>query len=317
MFLTNKYTRIYFQLVYKRKISHPLNMNRGDEGIEVHHIIPSSFGGDNSIENLVQFTRGEHYIAHWLLTKMTVGQLKHKMAYAFWMMTSFTKKNKYESSRKAYSYARKLFQDSHPGHHVKTEAVKQKLREIKNKQYLENPEIIKKISRSVKKYSEENKDLILERMKKIPYSVKLENYNRSIKTYYLNFPEKRSELAKKRDAPPERRIQKSIRVSKSSNKEKISSSMTDKWKDPEYRNMMIARRKFSKKTRTDVYESHIFFLKQYLENNSDFCLFKLTEEFNQKFQTTLTPDNIRYRIDNLILKPNPKIKIKASTEFLF
>jgi len=38
--------------------------------VEVHHIIPKSLGGTNKKENLVRLTAREHFICHWLLTKI-------------------------------------------------------------------------------------------------------------------------------------------------------------------------------------------------------------------------------------------------------
>jgi hypothetical protein len=55
---------------------------------EKHHVIPKSFGGSNKKENLVELTAREHFICHWLLTKMTAGLLKGKMIYAVWMLAT-------------------------------------------------------------------------------------------------------------------------------------------------------------------------------------------------------------------------------------
>lgn len=48
---------------------------------ETHHVVPKSLGGVNSPENLVKLTAREHFICHWLLTKM-VDNKKHK--YQMW-----------------------------------------------------------------------------------------------------------------------------------------------------------------------------------------------------------------------------------------
>lgn len=82
MFLDNKYTRIYYQIVTRAQ-------HRTLDGYkEKHHIIPKSFGGSNKKENLVELTAREHFICHWLLTKMTEGLLKGKMIYAVWMLAT-------------------------------------------------------------------------------------------------------------------------------------------------------------------------------------------------------------------------------------
>jgi hypothetical protein len=54
---------------------------------EKHHILPKSLGGDDSIENLTDLTAREHFICHWLLTKIyPTGEAHWKMINAFRMM---------------------------------------------------------------------------------------------------------------------------------------------------------------------------------------------------------------------------------------
>lgn len=78
MFIKNKYTKYYNQLIQHRK------ENVISEGYyENHHIIPKSLGGTDDKSNLVKLTAREHYIAHKLLTKMTEGLAKRKMWWAF------------------------------------------------------------------------------------------------------------------------------------------------------------------------------------------------------------------------------------------
>lgn len=74
----SKYSRWYEALVTKAQ-------NRTIEGyVESHHIIPRSFGGNDSKANLVKLTAREHYIAHALLWKMKfAGVYGSKMAFAF------------------------------------------------------------------------------------------------------------------------------------------------------------------------------------------------------------------------------------------
>jgi hypothetical protein len=74
-FLTNKYTKWYFNIVSNAQ-------NRNISGYtEKHHIIPKSLGGNNTQINLVKLTAREHFICHWLLTKM-VHETKHQ--YQMW-----------------------------------------------------------------------------------------------------------------------------------------------------------------------------------------------------------------------------------------
>ena len=82
VFKDSKYTRWYNQLVEQAKV----RVLPRDVYTEKHHIIPRSLGGDNSIDNLVRLTAREHFICHWLLTKMVDGTEQKKMAYACKMM---------------------------------------------------------------------------------------------------------------------------------------------------------------------------------------------------------------------------------------
>lgn len=53
---------------------------------EKHHVIPKSLGGVDNYENLVYLTAREHFICHWLLTKIYTGKDYHKMLNALRMM---------------------------------------------------------------------------------------------------------------------------------------------------------------------------------------------------------------------------------------
>lgn len=59
---------------------------------ELHHIIPRSLGGNDSFENLALLTPREHYLAHYMLFKFSVGKDKEKMADAFLLMCNLKKK---------------------------------------------------------------------------------------------------------------------------------------------------------------------------------------------------------------------------------
>lgn len=74
-FNATKYTRWYYHIIERAK-------TRSVSGYtERHHIIPKSLGGSNIVKNLVRLTAREHFICHWLLTKM-VDNKKHK--YQMW-----------------------------------------------------------------------------------------------------------------------------------------------------------------------------------------------------------------------------------------
>jgi hypothetical protein len=76
----NKYTRWYNQIVANAQ-------NCDTEGYtERHHIQPRSLGGTDTADNLVELTAREHFVCHWLLTKMTTGEARYKMINALRMM---------------------------------------------------------------------------------------------------------------------------------------------------------------------------------------------------------------------------------------
>lgn len=76
----DKYTRWYNQIVDRARF------RITEDYTETHHIKPRSLGGTDDIDNLVELTAREHFICHWLLTKMTKGEDHYKMLNALRMM---------------------------------------------------------------------------------------------------------------------------------------------------------------------------------------------------------------------------------------
>jgi hypothetical protein len=72
----DKYTRWYKQITERARF------RITEDYTETHHIQPRSLGGTDDIDNLVELTAREHFICHWLLTKMTTGKDRAKMIYA-------------------------------------------------------------------------------------------------------------------------------------------------------------------------------------------------------------------------------------------
>ncbi len=54
---------------------------------ERHHITPRSLGGADEARNLVLLTFREHFLAHWLLTKMTTDEALRRMQRALFAMS--------------------------------------------------------------------------------------------------------------------------------------------------------------------------------------------------------------------------------------
>jgi hypothetical protein len=87
-YLHNKYTSWYYSIIQKAKV------RITDCYTEQHHIIPDCFyienrskgkrpgwldGNSNIDDNIVNLTFREHFICHWLLTKMITGRGHHMM----------------------------------------------------------------------------------------------------------------------------------------------------------------------------------------------------------------------------------------------
>jgi len=79
------------------------------EKCERHHIIPRSMGGDNTKDNLVDLTPREHFVCHYILTKITSGQASSKMACAFVLLRGATGTSKFS---RQYERARLLVAES-------------------------------------------------------------------------------------------------------------------------------------------------------------------------------------------------------------
>jgi hypothetical protein len=142
MFLFNKYTKWYFAIINKPRTN--------VEVAENHHIIPKSLGGSNRKENIVCLTPKEHFVCHWLLTKMTFGENRKKMCYAFWSMTRSNKKMNRSYSSLEYSVARRCFVGSRKGksyEEIFGEEKAQELRESRSKTHkgLPKPYAIKNL----------------------------------------------------------------------------------------------------------------------------------------------------------------------------
>lgn len=189
MYLQNKYTKIYYNIVDRAKSR---NLSKHTY-TEKHHIIPRSLGGSNSKNNLVNLTAREHRLCHLLLPKMTMSE-EHtrKMWYAAWMILrvenqgqqrsistgkfyelakiefakSMSKLHKgkilSEETRKKMSVSRRKHSGPNKGIPMKEEQ-KQKMRDtIAINGRIISPETVKKILESRKNYkhSEETKKKI-------------------------------------------------------------------------------------------------------------------------------------------------------------
>jgi hypothetical protein len=102
LFLNNKYTKWYTSIIQHRK-DVPYNGYT-----ERHHIIPKCYVENNNKENLVRLSAREHFICHWLLTKMTDNlSLQRKFTYALNRMTCANEKHERNYISRYYEIARK------------------------------------------------------------------------------------------------------------------------------------------------------------------------------------------------------------------
>jgi hypothetical protein len=68
--------------------------NRNLAYSESHHIVPKSLGGNDILSNKTILTAREHFICHWLLTKIVTGADKYKMLSALHLMQGTNKYKK-------------------------------------------------------------------------------------------------------------------------------------------------------------------------------------------------------------------------------
>lgn len=107
------YEKVYNQIIENRK-NNPL-----DGYTEKHHILPKSLGGGDEKENLVKLSAREHFICHYLLTKMFEPKTKqyYSMIKAFLIMSAksdnqerYFNSRLYENFRTKFSEAQSFCQ---------------------------------------------------------------------------------------------------------------------------------------------------------------------------------------------------------------
>tara|TARA_R110000803_G_C11817563_1_gene301525 strand:- start:48 stop:536 length:489 start_codon:yes stop_codon:yes gene_type:complete len=75
------YEKVYYQIIEQAGNRHV------DGYVEWHHIVPRCLGGSDDRDNLVPLTAREHFICHWILTRIHPDNISLKRA-AFLMSTS-------------------------------------------------------------------------------------------------------------------------------------------------------------------------------------------------------------------------------------
>lgn len=213
IFIDNKYTRWYYNIINIAKARVP----DSSRYTEKHHIIPKSLNGDDTIENLVALTAREHFICHWLLTKMVTKKEKRSMIFALRMLKASSKNHDryttpitsrvYESIKQTHSlYMSELLR----GRAVSTETRKKMSIAAKNrpsnsfkgKSHTDEtkiaignsnrgkkrtPEQKEKLSNALKNMSEERKQKLSEYKKNHPLTE--ESLTKIRKQYLVTFPD--------------------------------------------------------------------------------------------------------------------------------
>jgi hypothetical protein len=80
IFVPNKYRHWHDLIIDRARTRGKIDYS------ERHHIVPRSLGGRDNEENLVFLTYREHFLIHWILTKLTVGSDRRKMLFALVQM---------------------------------------------------------------------------------------------------------------------------------------------------------------------------------------------------------------------------------------
>lgn len=117
---------------------------------EIHHIIPKCMGGTEDKNNLVELTAREHFICHWLLSRMYPKDAK--LSYSFWMMSTSKRPNRYIPSSRVYEEAKQLqslLRSEQLKGHLVSEKTKEKISKA-NKGKKRTEEERKRISDSLK-----------------------------------------------------------------------------------------------------------------------------------------------------------------------
>lgn len=100
------YMKLYNTLIETSKSKNRIKHN--DEYFENHHILPKCLGGSDDKSNLVLLTAKEHYIAHYILTKIHPNNVS--IISAFWFMCNATSENqqRIKVNSRTYSKAKQL-----------------------------------------------------------------------------------------------------------------------------------------------------------------------------------------------------------------
>ena len=184
------YKKIYDSIIENRKNNPVIGYS------EKHHILPKSLGGNDEEENLICLTAREHFICHWLLTKMQrLGSTEYyKMIKAFMMMSvSSDNQERYNSKifekyKIEFSKAQKLSQtgkgnSQHGSRWINNPELKQN-KKLKMNENLEDGWFFGRVNFELLK--KKNKEKIKKEEKKKKKELKNKKYYKSLYDLFLD-----------------------------------------------------------------------------------------------------------------------------------
>lgn len=96
---------------YYDYINYVKSLDRKLDYSEIHHIVPRCLGGTDDENNLVILTAREHFLAHYLLTKIYSDNMKIIDAFRMMGVVNTTEQERYINSR-LYESKKKLFSEA-------------------------------------------------------------------------------------------------------------------------------------------------------------------------------------------------------------
>jgi len=139
LYFDNKYTQWYYDIINNAR-------NRVlDKSIyiERHHIIPKCMNGSDDKTNIVKLTAREHFLCHWLLTKMVSKNNYNRMLNAVWRMVCIEQYGRrYKINSRIYQKLREQF-SLLMSNRIVSEITKDKIRTARVNQIISNETKIK------------------------------------------------------------------------------------------------------------------------------------------------------------------------------
>lgn len=147
--VTMKYTKIYEQLINRANSENRMK-NQGTY-YENHHITPKCIGGNDDSDNLVLLTAREHFLAHWILTR--IHPTEHKLIYA-WNMFCMETCNGERYTSHLYKYARERYIELLKANDEWKKKMANSMSKLLWMKHVERDESIRVVEESVKDFEE-------------------------------------------------------------------------------------------------------------------------------------------------------------------